>query len=290
MDQQDPGLLSPESSSAVPRLNTDKLVAIVGLPRSGTTVVTAILSVHSEVASLYEPWNANKATVKASDPMGFDAFVQTFVTRKMQAKSVLVVKETATDPDYITRVGELLETAPASMTRELIIPLRNPFHVFLSEVQARREWWGATDLRVGPETFDLWARRTLQGLRLLAKMARNHDALLLSYERFSADRAMVDELTRAIKLTPEPDQLEFERHLNQSAVRGDLNVAQSPRSLTASSVEHRAHEFETARSLVESSAEFAAISRVAELLEEFPALSRAREHGALIDRLSTIGL
>jgi len=288
MNAQSAGIPLPDCSDAS-RSELEKLVTILALPRSGTTVLTAILSVHSRVISLYEPWNANQATVDAHHPMSYDMFLRRFVPHQEPGKSVLVAKETATDLDYTVRIAELLDTAPDWIERHLIIPLRNPFHVFLSEVQARREWWGANDLRVGAESFQLWAARTLAGLRVLATLARKHNALLISYDRFSADPAMVDDLNWAIGLVPQPNQREFERHLDQRAVRGDINVARSPHKLTAASVKHRAEELETVRSLIDTTPEYALIMEVAELFEGLPALSRASQNVALIDRLITIG-
>ena len=42
----------------VPSSLPTKLCALVGLPRSGTTLVTSVFSVHSQVRAVFEPWNA----------------------------------------------------------------------------------------------------------------------------------------------------------------------------------------------------------------------------------------
>ncbi len=33
---------------------------LVALPRSGTTLITSVFSVHSKFAAVFEPWNATK--------------------------------------------------------------------------------------------------------------------------------------------------------------------------------------------------------------------------------------
>ena len=39
----------------------EKLVGVISLPRSGSTLLASIFSVHPNINTVYEPWNANKA-------------------------------------------------------------------------------------------------------------------------------------------------------------------------------------------------------------------------------------
>ncbi|MEI9986927.1 MAG: hypothetical protein WDN69_29460 [Aliidongia sp.] len=54
----------------------------------------------------------------------------------------MLLKETSTDLRYLDRVAELLRDAEAPAARDLIILMRDPVPIFLSEMQARQEWWG----------------------------------------------------------------------------------------------------------------------------------------------------
>ena len=256
------------------------LVAIIAPPRSGTTIVTAALSVHSDVLAIFEPWNANARRVDSAASMTFDEFVATFVPPRKPG-SVLVVKETATYLHYVDRVDELLDTAPARLTRRLVMILRNPFHVFLSEVQARREWWGAEDLAIDAETFSRWAQRMLHSCRRLADLAVKHDGLLLSYDAFSRFPEGVNALTRMIGLEHEPAQDAFEQHLDRSAVRGDLRVSTAPQPISSRSIDHRDEELAGTIDLFAHADEYAAIERLAQAFASLPSLSRAREQRAV---------
>ena len=40
----------------------EKFVCLLGLPRSGTTIATAIIDAHSAVEMFYEPWNSSRKT------------------------------------------------------------------------------------------------------------------------------------------------------------------------------------------------------------------------------------
>jgi hypothetical protein len=264
---------SPNPESAHDERFT-KLVAIVAPPRSGTTVVTAALSVHSDVLAVYEPWNDNKSRIDSTNSMMFADFVRNFVPAGKPG-SILLVKETATHLHYIRRVAELLATAPSSVDRQSIVILRNPFHVFLSEVQARREWWGAEDLQIDAVTFSRWAQRMLESCHVIAGVASENDSLLLSYDAFSRDESGVQDLTRIIGLEPEPAQAEFERHLDRSAVRGDIRVSNEPRPISARSVDYRDQELAKVIDLFSGTPEFAAIERLALAFASLPSLSRS---------------
>lgn len=256
-------------------------MAIIAPPRSGTTVITAALSVHSDVVAVFEPWNANKGRVDSAESMDFAQFVATFVADE-RAGAVLVVKETATHLRYMSRIEELLDSAPANVARQMIVILRNPFHVFLSEVQARREWWGAVDLEIDAQTFSRWAQRMLQSCRRIAGLARDHNALLLDYDAFSRDITGMQALTRMIGLEPERAQLEFEKHLDLSVVRGDIRVANEPRPISPRSIDRRDDELAAVMHLFFATPEYAAIERLAQAFAILPGLSFFRQQTALI--------
>lgn len=271
-----------EANAAYSRFS--KVVAIVAPPRSGTTIVTAALSVHSRVLAIYEPWNDNKARVDIRQPMDYAGFVRNFVPAGKPG-SVLLVKETATDLHYLSRVEELLDTAPPAVDPHLIVILRNPFHVFLSEVQARREWWGAGDLQLDGATFSRWASRTLKSFRVMARMALDRDALLVSYERFTRDPHAVASLTRALGLEPEPAQAEFEKHLDRAAVRGDNRVAREPNAISDRSVEHRAAEFARLAAELERSPDYLVMRGLQVEFERLATLSLASRSTNLLEMM-----
>ena len=274
---------SPESAGEAQKF--DALVGVIALPRSGTTVVTAVLDVHSRVFGVYEPWNANKDSLDSEAMPSYREFLDRFATKAAPEADVLLVKETATSQRYIDRMGDLMRISDASR-KQLVLILRNPLHVFLSEVQARQEWWGAPDLRINAETFSLWAQRTLDALRRLTKMAEEFDTLLLSYERFAGSLRGVNALTEALKLAPEPAQREFEKHLDRSRVRGDNNVGSAPRPVSSASVQQRASEFEMIRPQIEQAAEYPRIKAIAELFAKLPIISRAEDQQDFLQNIS----
>jgi hypothetical protein len=262
------------------------LIAVVGAPRSGTTLVTASLSVHSQVATLYEPWNANQARIDVSSSLTFNDFLAAFAARTAP-RPVLLVKETATDLRYLNHVDGLLTGVPPPIGSHLVITLRNPFHIFLSEVQARREWWGEQELEVDQETFSRWATRMLESCRLLAAMARRHDAILLSYEAFCRNPAILQRLTGMVGLAFEQPQGEFEKHVNRAIVRGDNRVAKEPQAISSQSTDSRRTEFQTFVRQLSLAPSYPVIARLQKMISALPPLAIASAHLDALEAMSS---
>lgn len=238
-----------------------RLIALIALPRSGTTVTTAVLGAHSDVYEVYEPWNASKATLDAAEPMSYAEFVERFAPPRAD-RSTLLLKETMTSAKYLDRLLQVLEEAPATVETTMIVLLRNPFHVFLSECEARRRWWGADDLVADFSTFQKWATRTLQNYRRLAAAAEIRDALCVSYEAFATDPKVAVDLMRALGLTPEDHREDYFTQIDVGRVRGDRNVSDEAEALHARSIESRQAEFEAIRPIIRKAPQFLAIRQI----------------------------
>ncbi len=268
---------SPKGRPRTSMQDLSLVIGIVALPRSGTTVLASVFSVHSRVHCIYEPWNASKTKIDITRPTTLSDFLEDFKVNT-GARDVLVVKETATDLHYIRRMTELIDSVPPPIARESIIIFRDPFHVFLSEVQARREWWGHTGLQVSADVFDKWAQRTLQAMPILREMAKRHDAILLSYERFISDPQMLPRLMAEVGLDLEPPQLNYEAHVDTRAVRGDIGLEKNPRPLSSESITRRDAEMQEMLNLVSGTTHFPAIASLQDAVSELAELGVARAH------------
>lgn len=243
------------------------VVALVALPRSGTTLLSAMLSVHSRVNSVYEPWNTSKKKTIPS-PVSLMDFFKVFPT-DMGGKDVLLVKETATELRYLKEISAFLDTVNAPFDRSLIFLIRNPWHIFLSEVEARKKWWGEADLALTPDLFDRWAQRTLHGLQFMKSMVRRFGGIGVSYEALVSDpEPVVRRLMRDLSLPFEAAQLNYEQYVQKGAVRGDVGLATDPKPVSDNSVANRAREHASLADEIKGSQFAARIELVATLFAE----------------------
>ncbi|WP_375287127.1 hypothetical protein [Sphingomonas sp.] len=255
-----------------------RLIAIAALPRSGTTVTAALLGAHSRVHPVFEPWNGHRERIDPAAPMPWPDFLTTFAADAPADRDVLLVKETSTLDPFLDRIDELLRTAPAGVARELVVLVRNPFHIFLSLVQARRDWWGAPETQADSDTFVRWVRRSRRNLRRLGDLARDHDALIVPYEKLTAKPQAPRFLSRTLGLRFEDEQFAFDRTVDPKTIRGDIGLSKAPRPLSDASVDRREAEFEAIRPALESLAEFRWAVRQRRAVRQLPGIFRYSDH------------
>jgi SAM-dependent methyltransferase len=244
-----------------------KIIGLIALPRSGTTLLSSILGVHSQIKAVYEPWNSNKDKSVPADTT-ISNFLDVFPT-SLEGRPVLLVKETATYLEFIDGLMTLLRSAEMPFERHLIVLLRNPFHVFTSEVEARRSWWGEGDLQCTAEVFDRWADRSIAALGRILALAPEFNTILVSYESLvSNTQATLEAVMAALQEPMEVAQLHFESHLNLADVRGDNNIARNPTEISPDAMNKRASQAISLNAIRPDSARWAAIEAIAEVFHD----------------------
>jgi hypothetical protein len=264
-----------------------QVIGIGALPRSGTTLLTSILGVHSRICPIYEPWNATKNKGSIQDNVNLLEFIDQ-AHAKFRGRDVLLVKETTTHPRFLQNLEFLLGSAAKSCLVNLIVLIRTPLHIFTSEVQARREWWGEEGLQITKQEFGLWAEKTLRNLRLLDRVADQFNALLVSYDAMVLRQDLIGSLMRELNLSLEPQQLEYEKHVDRTLVRGDIGLASNPRPISQEFISRRHEELATVRGLIETHPLFPAIQQHADIVAaiESKGIVRRGDFGSLLSRPS----
>jgi SAM-dependent methyltransferase len=257
-----------------PRLR--RLVALLGLARSGTTLLCSILGVHAAIEAVYEPFNVNKDR-ELPARIGIQQFFAEFPT-VMRRKEILLVKETATRIAFLDRTAALLRSAAAPLQTELIVLLRNPLHAFLSNLEAQKKWWGGAH-ELSAEALQRWSRHNLPALARLLQMASEFNAIVVSYEGLVADKErVVAALMHELDLGVQQPQLNFEQHVDKGRVRGDITIATEPFPVSDDRVKQRAAELEAAVARLRQAPDYARIAHVAELIQGFKETGIARVH------------
>ena len=253
--------------------HVSQVIGLAALPRSGTTLLTSILGVHSRICPIYEPWNATKEKGSIQDHANLQEFIDQ-AHPKLGSRDVLLVKETTTQPRFLQNLEFLLGSAAESCAVDLIVLIRTPLHVFTSEIQARREWWGHDGLQVSKDEFGLWAGKTLRNLRLLDGVAETFNALLVSYEAMVGRPELIGTLMTELNLPLESQQLEYEKHVDRKLVRGDIGLARNPKPISSESISKRQEEMASVRGLIDS----------------HPLFPRIRQHADVVTALERKGI
>jgi hypothetical protein len=254
-----------ECGSGYSRPRPREVIGLVGLPRSGTTILTAVLAVHSRIEAAYEPWNANQHR-ELPKQIDLNDFFEVFPMNRGD-KEVLLVKETATHIAYLDNIAHLLRSARPLVAADLIIVFRDPLHVFLSEIEARRKWWGDAEAKVSAGTFDIWADRSLAATRRMIDMGREFDSVVIPYEALARDReTSIASLMQHLGLEFEEHQLNFEKHLAKERVRGDVSVATNPAQISDRSIRRRSEELTETRDKIALAERYSQICELGQAL------------------------
>jgi tetratricopeptide (TPR) repeat protein len=229
-----------------------KIITLVGLPRSGTTVLTAYFDAYPEICSVFEPWNANQK-IQPEIYLDLEGFISTF-TPDIGNASILFIKETSTKIQYLESIDFLLESIGNGKDKLVLILLRNPFHIFLSEFQGRKEWWGSPGLSMSLQLFEEWSRKSIQQLLHIFKIANNHKSFLVIYDKIVEQPSQLSPLMSEILPDTElVNEKEFFLRINPKKVRGDVGFSNNPRGFDTSSLIKREEELREISPLIEKS-------------------------------------
>ena len=174
------------------------VIALVGLPRSGTTLVHRMLSMHSQVDGIIEPYQQGRDTDYAKT--NIFKLCSDFEIEPCPEKAILV-KETATREINVIRTLDLLENARNHhLYTGLIVLFRSPFEAYLSHVEASSKWLKSNPLVINQKTFTHFANDTLQSLDHIVRRARTQHYRLVSYRTLCAD--VENEIARLMAVFP----------------------------------------------------------------------------------------
>jgi SAM-dependent methyltransferase len=229
----------------------EKLCTLIALPRSGTTLLTSVFAVHSKCEAVYEPWNGKRIAGDADVSIELIAKVERLPSL---AEKMLFVKETAAFSGSIPGLRKLYESAPFPVDKHMLMLLRMPEHIFLSEIERRKEWW-KEDVSVNAATFDNWAVKSKLALRLMFDFGMASNGTLLLLEDFAArPMEVLTQLAQRIGFSVEREQLEYEKHVDKRRVRGDLNVSGTPSKIDLGFATTRTEKVATIDRLISASA------------------------------------
>jgi SAM-dependent methyltransferase len=239
---------APQASQTAKNMPA-QLVALLGLPRSGTTILAAMLSAHPDVHMVFEPWNATKAKPRPMN-LGVAAFIDAFDI-DLAGKRVLAIKETA-QQSYVDAIKNVLSDAAARMPANLVWIYRNPLHMYLSHSQAMREWWGHPEHALTADTFDQWAAASMHRLRSVLDALSLFSGVCVSYEALASNPAdTMRRLLDQIGLSQADEVLDYHRNRRRPKPRGDRRVRDTPKPISPQSVEEREQELRAHLSAIE---------------------------------------
>jgi hypothetical protein len=117
----------------------DNLVALFGMPRSGTTIIARLIANHRRVTAIVEPYQTGRD--RDYGAIEIEKLCTDFRVA-VREDSSLLVKETFTRERNIQLLQDLLEHSSQNFLRSAyILVLRSPIEAFLSQIEATEKYW-----------------------------------------------------------------------------------------------------------------------------------------------------
>jgi hypothetical protein len=236
--------------------DVERFVAVVGLPRSGTTVLTALLDAHPRLCLYYEPWNASRKDPPPV-PADLDALLGWLAARfgfapDPQAR-VVGLKETTILPGSTRWAVATVDRIAAQHPTSVIWIHRDPILCLLSKLDGARKWWGNPDARFSEARLVAYLRETGPALQALRALAERHRGQLVRYEALACTPGrLLPALMAGLGTSFDPVQLGYHRAGPQpQRVMGDVEVARAPAPVTAERESARRKEAEAHQPIIE---------------------------------------
>ncbi len=232
-----------------------KFVALIGIPRSGTTMTAAVFDVHPNVYCVFEPWNASKNHSLQPWTSCDDYINHVRKSHNVDCSSspILFCKETTAHDGSIRWLKATIDNLKQEgIEVKLIWLIRDINHAYLSRVRAAREWWGHKDMQVEKKTFLNYIDFAFTGIRQIWDVLDPKDSIVVSYEYMLKNFAETIEYSmNFLGEALHPNQLEYHLHFNRQRAAGDLNVSKHPHAPTYETVEKKDKEWSEEMSIIE---------------------------------------
>jgi SAM-dependent methyltransferase len=220
-----------------------ELIAIIGMPRSGTTLAASIFDAHPHTVTCYEPWNLNSGA-ELSPEMTPEELITRFKLKRNPEANIFVLKETTIDLNGFQWLTRFLRYNAGQHRIRVVWSLRCYRHTYLSFVEGARRWWGHDDMEIGVDGYNRWVYRARMSTAALLRLYQEFPGVVYSYEAVTANPAeYLPSLMSGIGLEFSAQQLDYGRHISADQVMGDMDLKKSLRPISSSSVDKREQEW-----------------------------------------------
>lgn len=224
-----------------------KIIALVGLPRSGTTLTSAIFEVHPKIGTIFEPWNTTKN--ETLEPWESEKDILSFSKHRYGVNysdmEALFFKETSTSPNAISWTQEsLLNLQKLGHDIKIIWIIRDINHAYLSRVHTAREWWGHPDMKIETESFKNFNKFAFNSFLSILEMSKKFDSCIISYEKLvSNTQRTLSDLMSFIGIDLHSNQLEYHKYFNKHKSAGDPEVTNNPKPISINKITQKDSEW-----------------------------------------------
>ncbi len=247
------------------------VIGLFGLPRSGTTLLTAMIAAHSKAVCVYEPWHSKGLRLDQTQLADLMPLVR---ARDKQVR-LICAKETATKNYYLANLDALLTDAAKVSRTGLVWIVRRPIDTFLSQVAADHRWRKGV-FNPSPANFKYWAEITHATFVHMSSLLTKYNSRVVYYDYLTAHpQQALEDLMPLGGLDFEHDQLNYHETIDRRVIRGDRFVMDEARPAAIQSKE------KYARKISDLMKQYSGNKHLSYILQISEAVSRDCDHGII---------
>jgi hypothetical protein len=263
----------------------ERFAAVLGLPRSGTTLLTALLDEHPALCLYFEPFNAspkNRPPVANSADEFRSWMKRRFAIAAPKTANVIGFKETTTNADTTRWALDTVSRLSATCDVTVIWIQRDPIHCLLSKLEGARKWWGYPDAHLSRESLESFLLDTQKSYDDIEALLTNHGGWVVRYEALVRDpSAILETLMPAVGEKFDPVQLGYHSRQLPAELRrkvmGDPGLIESPSAVSVDAFEARTREAASHSALIDTVRSQPRFAALVERFERYAALPDVAE-------------
>jgi len=171
-------------------LEQEKIIAILGIPRSGLTLTASLLGGNCNASTWFLPYGTRKE-------LGIEPFTDFTSIRKAYAetfpeekilKNTLFISESTADEKNIDFIVESLKNLENSGVEVHILWLtRDIHHTYVSQMETAFQYWGAEELTYDKNTYKTYVDFAKHGYLKITDIASDFNTSLIAYEKLAEE-------------------------------------------------------------------------------------------------------
>jgi len=194
----------------------EKLIVVLGIPRSGLTMMTALLGGNCDATTWFLPYSTRPQDSKEpfKDFASLKkAYSETFPNEDPMKNTVVISESTADHNNIELIIQSLSNLEEKGVQTRIIWMVRDIHHTYVSQMETAFKYWGGTEPVYNKETYSGYVDFVKNSYLKLVESVYAFDTALVEYESFLKSpeanlKSIYDWI--GIKCNPFDDNLRFE--------------------------------------------------------------------------------
>ena len=200
------------------------VIAVIGLPRSGLTLLEALLGSHSSIAPWFLPYSTrkDKGIIPFIDSDSIQKQYQdTFAGERIGNETIVISESTSSvnNMKFITESFQNLEKS--GIQTKIIWIIRDTNITYLSQREASSKYWGASDKNVNYESYSQYIDFARDGYMQIINLLQSREHLFITYHNLVSDTDnTLAKIYRFINVAAEKNSL-YDQNIDRNKIAGD---------------------------------------------------------------------